>query len=606
MSSPDWAIQDNNNDLRQQFSYSRARGYFLNALVTPGPASMAGGRNEAWGLLFQSLGQVVHHIQDMAQPQHTRNDGHADYFETLGNIPVGTLRHPSRFERHARTRQGELKIASAISDAIVPVFPRHAQYFHLPRHFWTGDGRGLADYSNRNFVSWGTNFIATANGAPMKNPYFDFPTPRPNPVTLTPVEAFSPDLVPAVVSIFCEGLESLPCSMTFYANEWSDPLDGTLFVNGRASTESIFDEDLAIPVSYNAENGDVTTTRFFALNQINFDASLAFLAPRAVAYSAGLINYFFRGEMEISLPDDGVYAIVDHHAQRCKDACGFTKVKVKLKNTTPSESMRAGALRAVAKFHRNDCYAEDLSGEPGGAGFTGFSCRKSDEDAVVSELILIDRLDSQAQDSFTFTFPTAIPINATDLILQVVFFGTLGEEKGAVAVVTKDISEPNYVAITNDTDMVYGYADHRYHPFPYAGYGAPDTLRNMSVAFRPNGSPLATLSQLSAPGHSQLAFLTDPGMQYLDIRYSSLNYTVGSPSKGEIPVSEFVSIPNTTLYGRTVEFQRSRGMVRNIQIPHRLPADWMIHSCVAEGELCAQTTMPVLSPTTAVEWTINF
>lgn len=38
------------------------------------------------------------------------------------------------------------------------------------------------------------------------------------------------------------------------------------------------------------------------------------LAPRAVAYSAGLIDYFFRGRMEIAPPDDDVYAILDHAA----------------------------------------------------------------------------------------------------------------------------------------------------------------------------------------------------------------------------------------------------------------------------------------------------
>jgi hypothetical protein len=160
--------------------------------------------------------------------------------------------------------------------------------------------------------------------------------------------------------------------------------------------------------------------------------------------------------------------------------------------------------------------------------------------------------------------------------------------------------------MTNDTDMVYGYGDRRYHPFPYGGYSVSDQLLNVSVAFGRNASPLATLAQLAAPGHAQLAFLTDPGMQYLDIRYSSLNYTVGSPMQGEIPVSEFVSIPNTTLYDRTVGFRPSRGMLRNIQIGHRLPADWAVHDCGVEVELCAQTTMPALSPATAAEWIINF
>ena len=603
--SPDWALQDNNSNSKQQFSYRHARRYFFEALTTPGPASLAGGRNDSWGLLFQSLGQVVHHIQDMAQPQHTRNDPHADWFDPLGDKELGQLRHPSRFERHGTSRRGGAKVANALGQAIVPVFPKYAQHFRLPRDFWTGADRGLADYSNKNFVSQGTNFIAAASGAAMANPQFGSPVPLPNPTTLAPTEAFSPEPVPPIVTSLCAHAGAY-CLMTFYANQWSDPLTGTPIANPRASTESIFDEDLRTAVYYNAENGQVTTTRIFALNELNFNAALDLLVPRAVAYSAGLINYFFRGEMELLLPDEGIYSIVDHHAQRCKDACGFTKIKLKLKNTTPNESMSSGALRAVAKFHRNSCYAENLSGEPGGPAFSGIGCQSADEDAVVSDPLPLILLSSQEERAFTFSFPTPIPINATDLHLQVVFSGTLGVEHGAVAVVTKVISEPNYLAITNDTDMVYGFGDRRYHPFPYSGYSVPDSLRNMSVAFRRNAIPLATLSQLEAPGHAQLAFLTDPGVQYLDIRYASLNYSVGSPAQGEVPVFEFVSIPNTSLYGRTVDFRPSRGMLRNIQISHRLPANWTSYDCGVEVELCAQTTMPALSPATAAEWNISF
>ncbi len=154
--------------------------------------------------------------------------------------------------------------------------------------------------------------------------------------------------------------------------------------------------------------------------------------------------------------------------------------------------------------------------------------------------------------------------------------------------------------------MVYGYADHRYHAFPYAGYGASDTLRNMSVAFRRNASPLATLSQLLRRVMLSWHSSPTPGCNIWmsDIPRSITRWEVHR--QGEVPVSEFVSIPNTTLYGRTVEFQQSRGMVRNIQIPHRFPSDWISHSCGVEAELCAQTTMPALSPTTAAEWTINF
>ncbi len=70
---------------------------------------------------------------------------------------------------------------------------------------------------------------------------------------------------------------------------------------------SIFDQDLK---DYNGEihttdpftGQPVTTRELFTLNRENYDEARTFLIPRAVAYSAGLINYFFRGKIAM-VPD---------------------------------------------------------------------------------------------------------------------------------------------------------------------------------------------------------------------------------------------------------------------------------------------------------------
>ena len=61
------------------------------------------------------------------------------------------------------------------------------------------------------------------------------------------------------------------------------------------------------------------------------------LVPRAVAYSAGLIDYFFRGQMYVAPGAEGIYSLLDHGdpGSNCKDSCGFTKVKLKVANATP-------------------------------------------------------------------------------------------------------------------------------------------------------------------------------------------------------------------------------------------------------------------------------
>ena len=76
--SPDWALEDNTDFGKQEFSLRHAREYLYKALTLPTKPE----RDKHFGLTFQTLGQVIHHVQDMAQPQHVRNDA----YEKLGQI----------------------------------------------------------------------------------------------------------------------------------------------------------------------------------------------------------------------------------------------------------------------------------------------------------------------------------------------------------------------------------------------------------------------------------------------------------------------------------------------------------------------------------------
>ena len=48
----------------------------------------------------------------------------------------------------------------------------------------------------------------------------------------------------------------------------------------------------------------LATQAIFTLNRFNFDAAHQFLIPRAVGYSAGMINYFFRGVGQMDVVED--------------------------------------------------------------------------------------------------------------------------------------------------------------------------------------------------------------------------------------------------------------------------------------------------------------
>jgi len=204
------------------------------------------------------------------------------------------------------------------------------------------------------------------------------------------------------------------------------------------------------------------------------------LIPRAVAYSAGLLDFFFRGRMEIGLPDEGVYGIVDHAKFATQTSStdplggfnGFKEIRLRLSNSTPPivttgdgttvpQGMTNGTLVAVVKFHRNACYRDTLDGEIIDQQQFPW-CRTTEEEIVVSDPIKIPGQGtipmsdgSPASAEFIFKFSDkALPINAWDVVLQVVYRGQLGSESDAVVVATKQVSEPTFITTFNDTDRI--------------------------------------------------------------------------------------------------------------------------------------------------------
>jgi hypothetical protein len=159
--SPAWALEDlrdiSGNDAgEQKFSYKDARQYFYDALTKPDKAD----RDENWGLTFQTLGQVIHHLQDMAQPQHVRNDAHLDQPDmNVGGVQLNPLYNPSSYELWTFKHPP----AASLFSAYAPVYsPDETGNFTTPRQFWTTTvfgtgGNGIAEYTNRGFFWFSGN-----------------------------------------------------------------------------------------------------------------------------------------------------------------------------------------------------------------------------------------------------------------------------------------------------------------------------------------------------------------------------------------------------------------------------------------------------------------
>ncbi len=200
-----------------------------------------------------------------------------------------------------------------------PRFNKYSDYWSTsPGGTGTG-GNGLAEYSNRGFFTPLTNIGYNGNV---------YPSPTNSASAFTPVNAASNNpCYPGATTKLLKGTVT-------------DTLAPGMTAAGVAlSAASAWDDILA---------SQPAGTPVYHINRFNYDAMADLLIPRAVAYSAGLIDYFFRGKMEISLPDEGVYGIVDHSVATAytKDTGGFFNIKLKIKNTTPTiiESGTGGVI----------------------------------------------------------------------------------------------------------------------------------------------------------------------------------------------------------------------------------------------------------------------
>lgn len=479
--NPDWALgtidafNDSNasdSQRRNHFSVADAREAMWRALTLTDknlvPVDSLNSltkeqiRMAYWATTFRALGDLVHLIQDMAQPQHARNEPH----NGLGSqsIQQNFTGHGSILENYLDARAGgddsftvtgssaapKIKRAALryTGYSTIPTFARYIDYFSTSPGSNSNAGYGMADHANRQFFSEAKNLGSSDLTRPSNDP---------SAYSTCPTTATNWDGSPLPNGVLVKLLCATP------NNPYVDEL------NGQRTPGILMTSD-------SAWNLFVPNSPRYHLTKENFDQQATLLIPRGTAYSAGLINFFLRGQMNIAPPDDGIYAYVDHsrfsgaNASSSTDIYngfkGFTKIRLKLTNTTAAiqtptgtvaQTMGTGKVVAVVKFHRNKCYTDDLSAEP--LGKTLNDCRVDLEEIVRSQSVsVVDSISSDPSNPTVLEFPfvdNEIPINAMDAYLQVVFRGQLGQEADAVAVATNDISEPTYLALTNSADYIW-------------------------------------------------------------------------------------------------------------------------------------------------------
>lgn len=459
-SSPSWALEQDEQWFWQDWSLADAKDYLYEALTDPSEQNA----HQKWYSVFFSMGHVIHHVQDMGQPQHSRLDAHLD-LRLCGGLSEEWCFYEPSFYEWLSLKMSDGGYSNPVNDLIIPPsipgdYPNVALY--LERDYWTHPaGLGMADYSNRSFVTVETNYLRDEFGNNLTNGFA-----QPGLAGWVEEEYDGSNL---------RGRNGEPLSGLLRLVK--APLSDTYLGTGQETTHAtssytLFSHDIRDAIDAGVPARLFDGRNYFYLNRINLQSANDHLYRRAIGYSAGFIDHVFRGRLEIAPPEGNIYSVIDH-AVTNEPPEGFTSIKLKLRNATEQQNspdsstfndghvMKTGKLVAVALFRPNICYTQDLRGELDEDMSIANGCSISDwlrteQHRVVSaEIDLPNGLGLTEFVDFEFDFSAnPIPVNARDLSIQVVFRGRLGGDLDALAVARKEISEPTWFGGLNNTDYI--------------------------------------------------------------------------------------------------------------------------------------------------------
>lgn len=278
---------------------------------------------DALAKTFKSLGHVIHLLQDTAQPQHARNDAHLTH--SFSTVFGGVTGEGAPFEEFCALNFGDPAAIRALGDVRVPRLPPPTRApggidprFHA---FWDTfqyarserdisdprgldpDSLGLAEFSCAYFVTDDTMFtdepafqLYTELGTPggiyqilSGNPQVHWRHRFRSP-SLREVAGWSDALGPA------DRVGAGAVSLVRYGEGNCLAVSGEQFF---ASSRQLRHKQLNIDNYCSARV--IGNELFVGLNSLNRAAHAKALLPRAVAYSTGLLNYFFRGKLNCQL-----------------------------------------------------------------------------------------------------------------------------------------------------------------------------------------------------------------------------------------------------------------------------------------------------------------
>ncbi len=296
------ALNQLNDPLEDRYSWTAARCYFYKALAEREPDR----RDVSVGRTFRSLGHLIHLLQDMGQPAHTRNDAHASdsIRSSLGwHDRIESWTGENIKKNPTMRLWAEQVKQNFFSDPALPFHkrllasgqPTIEDFFDVRRQLEPVDSqqnnlsfgfdrigslsKGMAEFTSHNFFSEDT-LKRTDNWHSFLFPEVDQRTCG------TPAALLVPLLDPAHKRRGClatEFIDPLPLNPPLpppvvVAEEWLTKQAGPL----HWWEFGIWDG-----------HGEV------------FHQNVIRLLPKVMAYSAGAIDFFFRGKFDVKITFQG-------------------------------------------------------------------------------------------------------------------------------------------------------------------------------------------------------------------------------------------------------------------------------------------------------------
>jgi len=353
-------------------SWPDARESYFRALTETDPAQ----RKQYWADTFQSVGNLIHLVQDAASPAHTRNDLHLS-FKGFGNT--------DRLHVWGESKLGLAKVdnsgSQSYDSSILSLPPNNFAPIPIARIIDTEKLRagipsegldiGIAEYSNANFFSDDTIF----------SPSYQAPT------DLGFIAETGPN-----------------GKLTQYLYRHPGSSGGTPYKLAIASSLA---DSVTLPF----------WQQQWALDDKVMESYAEKLFPRAIGYSAGMIDYFFRGKIDTTPWPTG-YVLVPWSQRPTSILVENVSVKVDETN----EQGGQGTMRLVL------VYRSKYEGTP-----------SEGPEVVVSQPVSVNASSQPQTVVFSFDslpFPSTAPDISGSYIYQysgiLVYKGVLGQESEAV------------------------------------------------------------------------------------------------------------------------------------------------------------------------------